>query len=292
MRIFHADQKIHFNLLRAFKREFTEDTALLRIAEEHLETQCVFCYTLFESKQDRDRHHNTCIIRFSLLCMWYGEPLRTTRAFRSSHSDQSIKDAEMSHAVRAVKKILDSISDTNASTSDQPTIVTGKAHVIGFCSSIILDATKEDFFQESQSSSSTTTDSSDESHSDQAASVRKKKTEEKRRRRRKEQETRHKKRKQKKRKRKKEGRKIEETDEEDKHTDGSGSGSGSGSDDEDEGRITEKIKSINIKSNHRHKIILKPMEMTKERTIPINFHELTSLAHRKTLTHHQVMSLE
>ena len=192
--------------------------------------------------------------------MWYGEPLRTTRAFRSSHSDQSIKDAEMSHAIRAVKKILDSISDTNASTSDQPTIVTGKAHVIGFCSSIILDATREDFFQESQSSSSTTTDSSDESHSDQAASVRKKKTEEKRRRRRKEQETRHKKRKQKKRKRKKEGRKIEETDEEDKHTDGSGSGSGSGSDDEDEGRITEKIKSINIKSNHRHKIIFPTSE--------------------------------
>ena len=127
-----------------------------------MESQCVFCYSLFESKQDRDRHHSNCIIRFSLLCMWYGESLHTTRAFKSSHNEQSIKDTEMAHAIRAVKKILDSISDVDATTSE-PAIITGKAHVMGFCSSLILEATKEDFLQESSSPSTTTSSSSDES---------------------------------------------------------------------------------------------------------------------------------
>ena len=130
MRLWHSDQKIHFSLLRAFRREFHEDTGLLRLAEQHLESQCCLCYCLLENKQERDRHHEICIIRFSLLSYWFGEPMRSTRPFRSAHTDSSVKDAEMAHAIRAVKKILDSISDVT--TQEQPAIISGKSHVMGF----------------------------------------------------------------------------------------------------------------------------------------------------------------
>ena len=135
MRLWHSDSKIHFSLLRHFRREFSEDTGLLRLAEQHLESQCCLCYVLLENKQERDRHHEICIIRFSLLSYWFGEPMRSTRAFRSTHTDSSVKDAEMAHAIRAVKKILDSISD--ADRQEQPAIISGKSHIMGFCSSII-----------------------------------------------------------------------------------------------------------------------------------------------------------
>ena len=176
--------------------------------------------------------------------------MRSTRPFRSAQTDSSVKDAEMAHAIRAVKKILDSISDVT--TQEQPAIISGKSHVMGFCSNIILDATKEDFMQESQSSSSsssTNDSSSDESHDGRKSSKRRK-IREKRRRKKQETQSKHKKRKHK--KAKKSGRKTEV------HADTDGSGSESGSDDKDENEISNQMKSIKIQKNHRHKIILDP----------------------------------
>ena len=239
-RLLHSKDKIHFALLKSFKREFTEDTALLRLAETHLESQCVFCWCLLESKQERDRHHITCIIRFSLLCMWYGEPMRTTRAFRSAHSEQAIKDSEMAHAVRAVKKILDSISDTNESRSEQPIITTAKSEVMGFCSSIILNSTKDDFLHEENCSSSSTTTNSDDDSQDERKSGkrkakrklrRKKKKAEARAREERERESQRKKETKNEKKRKKEEKKTKK----DRHTDKSS--------DESSDKSTDKSKS-------------------------------------------------